>query len=116
MKPPLSILAMLLLLGVAVFCAQRWGREAGRATCAVQVLEVQGVLRRENQALNALREEGVRRSARAGQALATAQVGQAEAQAAAARILALQPAGDACRAAEALIARGTAGSAAGGTP
>ncbi|MDN2697778.1 hypothetical protein O0882_15775 [Janthinobacterium sp. SUN073] len=116
MKPPLSILAMLLLLGAAVFCAQRWGREAGRASCAAQELEVQGVLRRQNQALNALREEGVRRSARAGQALATAQVGQAEAQAAAARILALQPAGDACRAAEALIARETAGSAAGGAP
>lgn len=116
MKPPFRIVAMLLLLGAAVFCAQRWGREAGRASCAAQELEVQGVLRRQNQALNALREEGVRRSARAGQALATAQVGQAEAQAAAARILALQPAGDACRAAEALIARETAGSAAGGAP
>lgn len=116
MKPPLSILALLLLLGAAVFCAQRWGREAGRVSCVAQMLEVQGVLRRQNQALNALREEGVRRSARAGQALATAQVGQAEAQAAAARILALQPAGDACRAAEALIARETAGSAAGGAP
>lgn len=116
MKPPLGILAMLLLLGVAVFCAQRWGREAGRATCAAQMLEVQGVLRRQDQALNALREEGVRRSARARLALAGALAGQAEAQVAAARILALQPAGDACRAAEALIARETAGSAAGGAP
>ncbi len=116
MKPPLSIVAMLLLLGAAVFSAQRWGREAGRATCAVQVQEVQGLLQRQTQALNAMREEGVRRSARVRKALATAQAGQAEAQAAAARILALQPAGDACRAAEALIARETAGSAAGGTP
>ncbi|MDX8121554.1 hypothetical protein OPV09_18975 [Janthinobacterium sp. TB1-E2] len=104
MKPSLSIVAMLLLLGAAVFCAQRWGRETGRAACAAQVLEVQAVLRRQNQALNAMREEGARRSARVGQALATAQAGQADAQAAAARILALQPEGDACRAAEALIA------------
>jgi hypothetical protein len=104
MKPPLSIAAMLLLLGAAVFCAQRWGREAGRAACAAQVSEVQGVLRRQNQALNAMREEGARRSARVRQAQAAAQAGQADAQAAAARILALQPEGDACRAAEALIA------------
>ncbi|QYG07109.1 hypothetical protein [Janthinobacterium sp. PAMC25594] len=116
MKPSLSIVAMLLLLGAAVFSAQRWGREAGRAACAAQVLQVQGVLLRQDQALNALREEGVRRSARARLALAGALAGQTEAQAAAARILALQPAGDACRAAEALIARETAGSAAGGTP
>ena len=104
MKPSVSIVAMLVLLGAAVFCAQRWGRETGRAACAAQVLEVQAVLRRQNQALNAMREEGARRSARVGQALATAQAGQADAQAAAARILALQPEGDACRAAEALIA------------
>jgi len=104
MKPSLSMVAMLLLLGAAVFCAQRWGRETGRAACTAQVLEVQAVLRRQNQALNAMREEGARRSARVGQALATAQAGQADAQAAAARILALQPEGDACRAAEALIA------------
>ena len=104
MKPSLSILAMLLLLGAAVFCAQRWGREAGRAACATQVQEVQGLLRRQSQALNAMREEEVRRSTRARQALASAQAGQANAQAAAARILALQPGDDACRAAEALIA------------
>lgn len=95
---------MLLLLGTAVFCAQRWGRETGRAACAAQVLEVQAVLRRQSQALDTMREEGARRSARVRQALATAQTGQAEAQAAA-RILALPPEGDACRAAEALIAR-----------
>jgi hypothetical protein len=104
MKPSLSIVAMLLLLGAAVFCAQRWGRETGRAACAAQVSEVQGVLRRQNQALNAMWEEGARRSARVRQAQAAAQAGQADAQAAAARILALQPEGDACRAAEALIA------------
>jgi hypothetical protein len=104
MKPSLSIVAMLLLLGAAVFCAQRWGRETGRAACAAQVSEVQGVLRRQNQALNAMREEGARRSARVRQAQAAAQAGQADAQAAAARVLALQPEGDACRAAEALIA------------
>jgi hypothetical protein len=104
MKPSLRIAAMLLLLGAAVFCAQRWGRETGRAACAAQVIEVQGVLRRQNQALNAMREEGARRSARVRQAQAAAQAGQADAQAAAARILALQPEGDACRAAEALIA------------
>ncbi|NHQ89966.1 hypothetical protein [Janthinobacterium lividum] len=104
MKPSLSMVAMLLLLGAAVFCAQRWGRETGRAACAAQVLELQAVLQRQNQVLNVMREEGARRSARVRQALATAQAGQADAQAAAARILALQPEGDACRAAEALIA------------
>lgn len=104
MKPSLSIVAMLLLLGAAVFCAQRWGRETGRAACAAQVLDVQAVLRRQSQALDTMREEGARRSARVRQALATAQTGQADAQAAAARILALQPAGGACQAAEALIA------------
>lgn len=96
---------MLLLLGAAVFCAQRWGRETGRAACAAQVIEVQAVLRRQSQALDTMREEGARRSARVRQALVTAQAGQADAQAAAARILALPPEGDACRAAEALIAR-----------
>lgn len=104
MKPSLSMVAMLLLLGAAVFCAQRWGRETGRAVCAAQVLALQAVLQRQNQALNAMREEGARRSARVRQAMASAQAGQADAQAAAARILALQPEGDACRAAEALIA------------
>ncbi|TNC78538.1 hypothetical protein FHI69_04440 [Janthinobacterium lividum] len=104
MKPSLSIVAMLVLLGAAVFCAQRWGREAGRSACAAQVLEVQAVLQRQTQALDTMREEGARRSAKVRQALATAQAGQADAQAAAARILALQPEGDACRAAEALIA------------
>lgn len=104
MKPSLSIVAMLVLLGAAVFCAQRWGREAGRSACAAQVLEVQAVLQRQTQALDTMREEGARRSAKVRQALATAQAGQADAQAAAARILALQPEGDACRAAEALVA------------
>ncbi|MNK92594.1 hypothetical protein D3C87_1127220 [compost metagenome] len=104
MKPSLSIVAMLVLLGAAVFCAQRWGREAGRSACAAQVLEVQAVLQRQTQALDTMREEGARRSAKVRQALATAQAGQADAQAAAARILALQPEGDACRAAEAMIA------------
>ncbi len=51
-----------------------------------------------------MREEGARRSVRLRQALGSAQVGQADAQAAARRILALQPEGEACRAAEALIA------------
>ncbi|MBE3025714.1 hypothetical protein [Janthinobacterium sp. GW458P] len=46
MKPSLSILAMLLLLGAAMFSAQRWGREAGRAACAAQVQETQGLLLR----------------------------------------------------------------------
>lgn len=104
MKPPLMALSMLLLLGAAVFCAQRWGREAGRVACAVQVQEAQSALRRQQQALGVLREEGARRSARMAQALDHAQAGQADAQAAAARLLALRPDGDACRAAEALIA------------
>lgn len=116
MKPSLTIVAMLLLLGAAVFCAQRWGHEAGRVACTAQVQEVQGLLRRQNQALIAMREEGVRRSTRARQALDNAQAGQADAQAAAARILALPPDGDACRTAEALIASEMAGRPAGGTP
>ncbi|MDN2709581.1 hypothetical protein O0880_09135 [Janthinobacterium sp. SUN118] len=104
MKPPLAVLAMLLLLGAAVFSAQRWGREAGRAACAVQVEAMQAASRRQNDALKVMREEGARRSARVQQALAGAHTGQVDAQAAAGRILALQPDGDACRAAEALIA------------
>lgn len=104
MKPSLSIVSMLLLLGAAVFCAQRWGHEAGRAACAAQVQELQGARLRQNQALTVMREEGARRSVRVQQALASAQAEQAGAQAAAARLLALQPDGDACRAAEALIA------------
>lgn len=104
MKPPLAVVAMLLLLGAAVFSAQRWGREAGRAICAAQVQEMQAASRRQNDALKVMREEGARRSVRVQQALASAQAGQAGAQAAAARILALQPDGDACRAAEGLIA------------
>ena len=109
MKSPLVALAMLLLLGAAVFCAQRWGREAGRVACAAQVQEVRGALRRQHQALNVMRKEGARRSARVAQALASAQAGQRDAQAAAARLLALRPDGDACRAAEALIASEIAG-------
>ena len=116
MKPSLSIVSMLLLLGAAVFCAQRWGHEAGRVACAAQVQQVQGVLLRQNQALAALREEGARRSVRVQQALASAQAGRADAQAAAARLLALQPDGDACRAAEALIASEITGRLAGDTP
>jgi hypothetical protein len=108
MKPPLAALAMLLLLGAAMFCAQRWGREAGRMTCAAQVQEAQSALLRQNQALAVLREESLRQSARVRQALASAQAGQADAQTAAARLLALRPDGDACRAAEALIASETA--------
>ena len=104
MKPPLTVLALLLLLGAVVFCAQRWGRESGRAACSVQVLEVQQALRLQLQAVALMREEGARRAARAQLALAGAQAGQADAQAAAARLLALRPEGDACRAAEALIA------------
>lgn len=109
MKPPLSVLAMLLLLGAAVFCAQRWGREAGRVACAAQVQEAQSALRRQSQALAVLREQGLRQSVRVRQALDSAQAGQADARAAAARLLALRPDGDACRAAEALIASDTAG-------
>ena len=104
MKPPLTVLAMLLLLGAAVFSAQRWGREAGRAACAAQLVDMQGELRRQKQALAVMREEGARRTARVLQAQATAQAAQVEAQTAATRVLALRPEGDACRAAEALIA------------
>ena len=116
MKPPLLVLTMLLLLGAAVFCAQRWVQEVGRVACAAQVQEAQSALLRQNQALTVMREEGARRSVRVEQALASAQAGQAGAQAAAARLLALQPDGDACRAAEALIASETAGRLAGGRP
>ena len=116
MKPPLMLLALLLLLGAAVFCAQRWGREAGRLACAAQVQEVQGALRRQNQALVAMREEGARRSVQLSLALASGQAGQADAQAAAARLLAVRPEGDACRAAEALIASEIAGDVPGDVP
>ena len=116
MKPPSMVLALLLLLGVAVLCAQRWGHEAGRAACAGQVQALQSALQRQNVAVYALREEGEKRSARARQALSSAQASQADAQAAAARILALQPDGDACRAAEALIASDAASDTAGGIP
>lgn len=104
MKPPLTVLAMLLLLGAAIFSAQRWGREAGHAACTAQLIDMRGQLQRQTQALAVMREEGWRRAARLKQAQATAQAGQAEAQAAAARLLALRPDGEACRAAEALIA------------
>lgn len=105
MKPPMMVLAGLLLLGAALFCAQRWGREAGRATCSVQLAEAQGALRRQDQTLALMREEGTRRAAQARQALVVTQDGRVASEAAATRILALQPEGDACRAAEALIAR-----------
>ena len=104
MKPPLMVLSMLLLLGAAVFCAQRWGREAGRVACTAQLVDLRGELRRQSQALAVMREEGAGRAARLRQAQATAQAGQEQAQTAAARLLALRPEGDACRAAEALIA------------
>lgn len=51
MKPPSMMLALLLLLGIAVLCAQRWGREAGRAACAGQVQALQGALQRQNVAV-----------------------------------------------------------------
>lgn len=97
MRPPLLVLAALALLGALVLCAQRWGYQAGRLDCGVQ-------LAKSEAALDVLRQEGVRRSARAKQALAVAQAGQAGAQAEAARILALRHDGDACQAAEKLIA------------
>jgi len=105
MKPPMIVLAGLLLLGAALFCAQRWGREAGRATCSVQLAEAQGALRRQDQALALMREESARRAVQARQALVVTQDGRVASEAAATRILALQPDGDACSAAEALIAR-----------
>ncbi|WP_300756321.1 hypothetical protein [Janthinobacterium sp.] len=105
MKPSLSVLAGLLLLGAALFCAQRWGRETGRAACAAQLAEAQGALRRQDQALSLMQEEGARRAAQAKLALAGAREGRTASEQAATRILALQPDGDACRAAEALIAR-----------
>jgi len=105
MKPSMAVLAGLLLLGAALFCAQRWGRETGRAACSLQLAEAQGALRRQDQALTLMREEGARRSAQAKQALAGAREGRANSEQAATRILSLQPEGDACRAAEALIAR-----------
>lgn len=97
MKPPVLVLAALALLGALVLCAQRWGYEAGRIACGAQLATAEA-------ALDALRQDGVRRAARSRQALATAQAGQAGTQAEAARILALRPDGDACLAAEKLIA------------
>jgi len=105
MKPSMTVLACLLLLGAALFCAQRWGRETGRASCTVQLAEVQGRLQGQSQALALMREEGTRRAAQARQALVVTQDGRVASEAAATRILALQPDGDACSAAEALIAR-----------
>lgn len=105
MKPSIMMLAGLLLLGAALFCAQRWGREAGFASCSVQLAETQGALRRQDQALLLMREEAARGAARARQAAAVTQDGRVASETAATRILALQPEGDACRAAEALIAR-----------
>ena len=108
MKPPssvLTVLACVLLLGAALFCAQRWGREAGRASCSIQLAEAQGALRRQDQALTLVRYEVARRAAQARQALAVTQDGRIASETAATRILALQPEGDACNAAEALIAR-----------
>ena len=97
MKPPVLVLAALALLGALLLCAQRWGYEAGRMAFGVQLATAEA-------ALHALRQDGARRAARSQQALAAAQAGQAGAQAEAARILALRPDGDACLAAEKLIA------------
>lgn len=97
MKPPVLVLAALALLGALVLCAQRWGYQAGRLDCGVQ-------LAKSEAALDILRQDGARRATRAKQALDTAQAGQAGAQAEAARILALRHDGDACQAAEKLIA------------
>lgn len=97
MKPPVLVLAALALLGALLLCAQRWGYEAGRMACGVQLATAEA-------ALHALRQDGGRRAARSQQALANAQAGQAGAQDGAARILALRPDGDACLAAEKLIA------------
>ena len=96
MKPPVLVLAALALLGALLLCAQRWGYEAGRMACGVQLATAEA-------ALHALRQDA-RRAARSQQALAAAQAGQAGARAEAARILALRPDGDACLAAEKLIA------------
>lgn len=104
MKPPVLALAALALLGALVWCAQRWGYEAGRLACGVQLARAGAALEHQGQSLAALRKEGARRAARSNQALAAAQAGQAGAQAEAARILALRPDGDACLAAEKLIA------------
>lgn len=91
------VLAALALVGALVLCAQRWGYQAGRMDCGVQ-------LAKSEAALDSVRQDVARRAARARQALATAQAGQAGAQAEAARILALRADGDACLAAEKLIA------------
>lgn len=97
MKPPVLVLAALALLGALVLCAQRWGYQAGRLDCGVQ-------LAKSEAELDVLRQDGVRRATGAKQAIAAAQAGQAGAQAEAARILALRHDGDACQAAEKLIA------------
>jgi len=104
MKPATLAVAALALLGALVLCAQRWGYEAGRMSCSVQLAGTQAALERQSQALAALRKEGAQRAARSAQALLAAQAGQAGAQAEAARILALRSNGDACLAAEKLIA------------
>lgn len=90
-------LAALALLGALVLCAQRWGYQAGRMDCGVR-------LAKSEAALDSVRQDGARRAARAKQAIAAAQAGQAGVQAEAARILALRHDGDACLAAEKLIA------------
>lgn len=108
MKPPLPWLAALALLGALVLCAQRWGYETGRSACGAQLAASRAELAHASRTLAALREEGRRRLVRSTQAQAAAHAGQVDAQAQAARILALVPesgtAGDPCRAAEALIA------------
>lgn len=37
MKPPVLVLAALALLGALLLCAQRWGYQAGRLDCGVQL-------------------------------------------------------------------------------
>jgi hypothetical protein len=37
MKPPVLVLAALALLGALLLCAQRWGYQAGRMACGVQL-------------------------------------------------------------------------------
>ena len=104
MKPATLAVAALALLGALVLCAQRWGYEAGRMDCGVQLAGTRAALERQTQALAALRKEGVQRAARSTRALLAAQASQAGAQAEAARILALRADGGACLAAEKLIA------------
>lgn len=104
MKPATLIVAALALLGALVLCAQRWGYETGRMACGAQLASARSALEQQTRVLAALRQEGVQRAARSARAVQAAQAGQAGAQAEAARILALRPDGDACRAAEKLIA------------